>query len=147
MFHIITSLWVVFGLQTLYISNWIDRCFGQHLWNSVHSLSRDNPWIPINKSVVVEPATTTTVRAMNKNQTLLDINTAIAVMLYSKWSYFSALSHMNGFFADGIIRWLLYDDSLWPHMYTYLFVTHIYGLLLWAYICAFEKKMVTYLGK
>ena len=36
-----------FGCRTL-ISNWIDRCFGQHLWNSVHSLSRDNPRIPTN---------------------------------------------------------------------------------------------------
>ena len=36
-----------FACRTL-ISNWIDRCFGQHLWNSVHSLSRDNPRIPTN---------------------------------------------------------------------------------------------------
>ena len=36
-----------FACQML-ISNWIDRCFGQHLWNSVHSLSRDNPRIPTN---------------------------------------------------------------------------------------------------
>ena len=34
-----------------------------------------------NKSVVGEPTTTTTVRAMNKNQTLLEINAAIAAML------------------------------------------------------------------
>ena len=33
--------------QTL-ISNWIDCCFGQHLWNSVRSLSRDNPRILTN---------------------------------------------------------------------------------------------------
>ena len=36
-----------FACRTL-ISNWIDRCFGQHSWNSVHSLSRDNPRIPTN---------------------------------------------------------------------------------------------------
>ena len=36
-----------FACRTL-ISNWIDRCCGQHLWNSVHSLSRDNPRIPTN---------------------------------------------------------------------------------------------------
>ena len=47
MFDIITSLRVGLVSQTL-ISNWIDRCFGQHLWNSVHSLSRDNPRIPTN---------------------------------------------------------------------------------------------------
>ena len=37
-----------FAYRTL-ISNWIDRCFGQHSWNSVHSLSRDNPRIPTNQ--------------------------------------------------------------------------------------------------
>ena len=36
-----------FACRTL-ISNWIDRCFGQHSWNSVHSLSRDNLRIPTN---------------------------------------------------------------------------------------------------
>ena len=58
-------------------------------------------------SVVGEPTTTTTVRARNKNHTLLEINEAIAVMLDSNWSYFSAPSNMKGFFADGIIRCLL----------------------------------------
>ena len=43
----IKSLWVVFACRTP-ISNWIDRCFGQRLWNSVHSLSGDNPRIPTN---------------------------------------------------------------------------------------------------
>ena len=37
-----------FACRTL-ISNWIYRCFGQHSWNSVHSLSRDNPRIPTNQ--------------------------------------------------------------------------------------------------
>ena len=115
MFHIITRLWVVFSFacRTL-ISNGIDRCFGQHLWNSVHSLSRDNPRIPLNKSVVGELTTTTTARAMNKKQTLLEIYAAIAAMLDSNWSYFSAASCMKGSFADGTIRCLLYDDFLWP---------------------------------
>ena len=36
-----------------------------------------------NKSVVGEPTTTTTVRAMNKKQILLEINVAIAAMLDS----------------------------------------------------------------
>jgi len=37
-----------FACWTL-ISNWINCCFGQHLWNSVHSLSRVNPRIPTNR--------------------------------------------------------------------------------------------------
>ena len=49
---------------------------------------------------------------MNKNQILLEINAAIAAMLDSNWSYFSAPSYMKGFFADGIIRCLLYEDFL-----------------------------------
>ena len=102
-----------FACRTL-ISNWIDRCFGQHLWNSVYSLSRDNPRIPLNKSVVGELTTTTNVRAMNKKQTLLEIYAAIAAMHDSNWSYFSAAPYMRGFFADGTIRCLLYDDFLWP---------------------------------
>ena len=36
-----------------------------------------------NKSVVLEPTTTTTVKATNKNQTLLEINAAIVAMLDS----------------------------------------------------------------
>ena len=65
-----------------------------------------------NKSVIGEPTTTTTVRAMNKNQTLLEINAAIAAMLDSNSSYFSAPSYMKELFADGIIRCLLCDDFL-----------------------------------
>ena len=51
----------------------------------------------------------------------------------------------RGVFADCIIRWLLYDDFLWPH--TCMLLSHICGLLLCACMCASEKKMVTYLGK
>ena len=47
---------------------------------------------------------------MNKNQTLLEINAAIAAVI----------DYMKGFFADGIIRFFLYDDFLWPHI-PYLF--------------------------
>ena len=53
---------------------------------------------------------------MNKTQILLEINAAIAAMLDSNWSYSSAPSYMKGFFADGITRFLLYDDFLWPHI-------------------------------
>ena len=53
---------------------------------------------------------------MNKNQTLLEINAAIAAMIDSNQSYLSGPSYMNGFFVDGIIRWLLYDYFLWPHI-------------------------------
>ena len=48
MFHITSRAYeLYFACRTL-ISNWIDRCFGQLLWNSVHNLSRDNPRIPTN---------------------------------------------------------------------------------------------------
>ena len=50
---------------------------------------------------------------MNKNQTLFEINAAIAAMLDSNWSYFSAPSYMKRFFADGIIRW----PFLLPHIH------------------------------
>ena len=53
---------------------------------------------------------------MYKDQILLKINASIVAMLDSNWSYFSAPSYMKGFFADGIIRWLLYDDFLRPHI-------------------------------
>ena len=65
-----------------------------------------------NKFVVGEPTTISTVGAMNKNQTLLEINTAIAAMIYSNQSYLSASSYMKGFFVDGIIRRVLYDNFL-----------------------------------
>ena len=93
-----------------------------------------------NKSVVREPTTTTTVKAMNKNQTLLEI----AAMLNSNWNYFSASSYMKEFFADSIIRCLLYDDFLWRHKH--MLVCNAY---IWAFLCAYMrvcKKMVIYLG-
>ena len=63
-------------------------------------------------TTVLKLTTTTTVRAMDKNQILLEISPAIAAMLNSNGSYFSASSYMKRFFADGIIRCLLYDDFL-----------------------------------
>ena len=68
-----------------------------------------------NKSLVGEATTTITVRAMNKNQTLLEINAAITATLDSNWSYFSSPSYMKWFITDGIIRCLLYDNFLWPY--------------------------------
>ena len=56
--------------------------FSQHLGSNVHSLSREST--DSNKSFVGELATTTTVRAMKNNQTLLEIDAAIAVMEDSK---------------------------------------------------------------
>ena len=118
-----------FACRTL-ISNWIDRCFGQHLWNSVHSLSRDNPRLPTNP---LSGSRQPTVRAMNKDQTLLEMNAAIAAMLDSNWGYVSAPSYMKGVFIEGIIRFLLYDDFLWPHILHAclygLFGAHIYARL------------------
>ena len=63
-------------------------------------------------TTVLKLTTTTTVRAMDKNQILLEISPVIAAMLNSNGSYFSASSYMKRFFADGIIRCLLYDDFL-----------------------------------
>jgi len=98
-----------------------------------------------NKSVVGEPKTTTTVRAMNKNQTLFEIKAAIAAMLDSNWSYFSAPSYMKGFFADGIIRCQLYDDFLWPHFDMLVCNAHI-----WAFFVRIDMRVCTimfiYLG-
>ena len=63
-----------------------------------------------------------------------------AAMLDSNWSYFSAPSYMEGFFADGIIRCLLYDDFLWPHIHMRVCNAYIYGIFLCAYICSFVRK-------
>ena len=82
-----------------------------------------------NKSIVEEPTTTTTAKAMNKKQTSLEIYKAIATMLDSNWIDFSAPSYMKWIWC------LLYND--WPAMtplYTCLFVRLRYGLFLCAYI-------------
>ena len=42
---------------------------------------------------------------------------------------------MNGFFC-----WRYNTTTFCDHIYTCLFVTHIYGLFLYAYICAFVRK-------
>ena len=81
---------------------------------------------------------------MNKNHTLLEINAAIAAMLDSNWSYFSVPSYMEGFFSDGIIRCLSYDDFLLPLVH--MLVCNAY---IWAFLCAYMrvcKKMVNYFG-
>ena len=144
MFHIITRAYEsCFACRTL-ISNWIDRCFGQHLWNSVHSLSRDNPRIPTNPlSGSQQPPLlwgqwirTKPCSKLTRPLRPCLIQTEVTFQLYRT---------RRGVFADGIIRWLLYDDFLWPH--TCLLLSHICGLLLCACMCASEKKMVTYLGK
>ena len=144
MFHIITGAYEsCFSCQTL-ISNWINRCFGQHLWNSVHSLSRDNPRIPTNPlSGSQQPPLLWGQWIRTKSCSKLTrplrpclIQTEVTFQLYRT---------RRGVFADGIIRWLLYDDFLWPH--SCLLLSHICGLLLCACMCASEKKMVTYLGK
>ena len=82
---------------------------------------------------------------MNKNQILLEINAAIAAMLDSNWSYFSAPSYMKGFFADGIIRCLLYDDFLWPNIHMLFCNAYVWTFFVRIYmrVC---KKMVIYFG-
>ena len=81
---------------------------------------------------------------MNKNQTLLESTRPLRpCLIQSVWSYFSAPSYTKRFFADGIIRWLLYDYFLWPHIHI---VTHIYGLFFVRIYMRVCKKMVIYLG-
>ena len=82
---------------------------------------------------------------MNKNQILLEINAAIAAMLDSNWSYFSAPSYMKGFFADGIIRCLLYDAFCDPIYHMLVCTAYIWTFFVRIYmrVC---KKMVIYLG-
>ena len=90
-----------------------------------------------NKSIVEEPTTTTTAKAMNKKQTSLEIYKAIATMLDSNWSDFSAPSYMKWIWC------LLYND--WPAMtplYTCLFVRLRYGLFLCAYIYIYMHTFV-----
>ena len=74
---------------------------------------------------------------MNKSQTLLEINTAIASMLDSNWSYFSAPSYMKWFIANSIISMPLIRRPACDPIYTCLFVPHVYMR-----VC---KKMVIYL--
>ena len=73
------------------------------------------------------------------------VNAAIAAMLDSNWSYFSAPSYMKGFFADGIIRCLLYDDFLWPHIHMLVCNAYIWAFFVRIYMCVCNK-MVIYLG-
>ena len=77
---------------------------------------------------------------MNKNQILLEINAAIAAMLDSNWSYFSAPSYMRGFFADGIIRCLLYDDFLWPHIHMLVCNAYVWALVVRIYMRVWEEN-------
>ena len=77
---------------------------------------------------------------MNKTQTLLEINAAIVAMFDSNWSYFSALSYMKGIFADGIIRCLLYNGFLWPHIHMLVCNTYIWALVVLIYMRIWEEN-------
>ena len=84
-------------------------------------------------------------RAMNKEEILLEINAGIAAMLDSKWSYFSAPSYMKGvscwrYNSVPLIRRLSATAYT-----TCFFITHIYGFFVHIYmrVC---KKMAIYLG-
>ena len=84
-----------FACRTL-ISNWIDRCFGQHLWNSVHSLSRDNPRIPTNPlSGSQQPPLLW--GQWIRTKPCSKLTRPSLPLLDSNWSYFSAPSYMKGF--------------------------------------------------
>ena len=123
------------------ISNWIDRCFSQHLWNSAHSLSTDNPQIPTNPlSGSQRPPLlwgqwirTKPCSKLTRLLRLSLIQTEVTFQLHRTW---------RSFFADGIIRCLLYDDFLWPMLvcnaYIWAFFVRIYMR-----VC---KKMVIYSG-
>ena len=115
-----------FACRTV-ISNWIDRCFGQHLWNSLHSLSRDNPQIPTNplsgsqqppllwgQWIRTKPCSKLT-RALRPCM----IQTEVTFQLHRA---------RRDFFADGTIRCLLYPDFLWP--YIHMLVCNAY---IWAF--------------
>ena len=124
-----------FACRTL-ISNWIDRCFGQHLWNSVHSLSTDNPPIPTNPlSGSQQPPLlwgqwirTKPCSKLTRPLRPCLIQTEVTAPSYTK-----------GFFADGIIRCLLYDDFLWRHIHMLVCNAYIWAFLC-ASICAFVRK-------
>ena len=100
-----------FACRTL-ISNWIDRCFGQHLWNSVHSLSKDNPKLP--KNPLLESQQPPLVwgqwirtKPCSKLTRPLQIQTEVTFLLHRTWRVF----------LQTVLIWcLLYDDFLWPHI-------------------------------
>ena len=122
------------------ISNWIDRCFGQHLWTSVHSLSRDNPRIRTNPlSGIQQPSLLwgqwIRTKSCSKLQPCL-IQTEVTFQLHRTWRVFCWR------YNSVPLIWRL---SVTPYT-TCLFVTHIYmGFFVRIYkrVC---KKMVIYLG-
>ena len=76
---------------------------------------------------------------MNKNQTLLEINAAIAAMLDSNWSYFSALSYTKGCFcwlynSVALIRRL----SVTPYMHA--FIAYMWALVVRMYVRVWEEN-------
>ena len=105
---------IVTWSQTIKFSAMFWSAFGKYRSQTLKRKSTDS-----NKSIVGEPTTTITAKAMNKSQTLLEINTAIASMLDSNWSYFSAPSYMKWFIADSIISMPLIR---WPAVTPY---THV----------------------
>ena len=139
MFHIITRAYVLcLACQTL-ISNWIDCCFSQHSWNSIHSLSRDNPRIPTNPlSGSQQPPLLwrqwMRTKPCSKLRLCL-IQTEVTFQLHHTW---------RSFLLNSIIRCLLYDDFLWPHKHMLVWNTYLgFFVRIYMRVC---KKMVTYLG-
>ena len=114
-----------FACRTL-ISNWIDRCFGQHWWNSVHSLSRDNPRIPTNPlSGSRQPPLLwgqwIRTKPCSKLTWLLRpclIQTEVTFQLHRTWRGFLLTVSFGA----------SYTTTFCDPIYACLFVTNIYGL-------------------
>ena len=101
-----------------------------------------------NKSLVGEPTTTTTVRAVNKNQTLLEINAAIAATLDWNWSYFLSPSYMKGVFCwryNSVPLIQRLSVTQYTHMYILVCNAYIWAFFVRKKICVCQK-MVIYLG-
>ena len=117
---------------------------------SSHALKKQST--DCNKSVVDEPTTTSTVRAMNNNQTLplrpCMFQIEVTFQLCRTWTRFA---------AHGKIRILLYDNLLWPHRHIFVCDAHTWACVVrkymrvcLAYYCVertHEKKMDTYVEK
>ena len=138
MFHITWAYESWLAGPTL-ISNWIDRCFGQHSSNnSVHSLSRDNPRIPTN------PLSGSQQPPLLWRQ-WIRTKPCSKLRLCVIQTYFSAPSYMKEFFAERYnLVPLIRQLSVTP--YTHACLKRIYmGFFVRIYMCIC-KKMVIYLG-
>ena len=138
MFHIITRAYEgVFGQSRTLISNWIDRCFCQHLWNSVHSQETIHGFQPNPLSGSQQPPQLW--GQWIRTKPCSKLTRPLRPCLIQTEVTFSSIVHEE-FFLLTVYFGASYTTTFCDPIYTCLFVTNIWALFVRIYMRVWEEN-------